>query len=61
MELESGKTYVDGDGEKVQVLLTDPYTDFPFTGIHNHLRYMDDGRYIDHEGPMSVYNLIEEV
>ncbi len=63
LQLEDGKTYIDGTGEKVKVVLDDPTSDYPFRSVDEpkQFTYARDGKYIEKDGPCSIFNLLEEV
>lgn len=61
MELELGKTYINGLNEDVTIVKTES-GNFPFVG-DNFCRYMKDGRYVPKDQdylPVAIYRLFKE-
>lgn len=63
LNLQDGRAYRDGAGDRVQVRLAYADSDLPFERTNGDpTRYMADGRYIDDELGLAtaVYDLVEE-
>lgn len=61
MKLQHGKTYVDGNGQKVTVIRKSgqEVTWYLFPSVHGEVRhYLEDGRYFLH---VPLYDLVSEV
>jgi len=64
IQLRNYHWYKNAQGESIRVACTHPGTEFPYSRIDDPddpLRFMEDGRYIDRDSPMSVLNLIEDL
>ncbi len=60
INLEDGKTYLDGTGREVTVKLVSPNSDYPFEGVDDPMLYMADGRYIPERNlSVNVFDLVE--